>query len=64
MKIYNIKQDWTDYEDFLTILARQKGKLLKGGEADIKTVSKIIILDWQRGEIPYHNYPPDYVENK
>jgi ribosome biogenesis GTPase A len=37
---------------------------LKGGEPDIKTVSKIVILDWQRGEIPYYNTPPDYTLEK
>jgi len=45
-KIYKITQEWNSSEDFLTILAKYKGKLLKGGEADIKTVAKSVILDW------------------
>jgi len=30
---------------------------LKGGEADLKTVGKMILMDWQRGEIPYFTLP-------
>ena len=50
--LYKI-EDWEDTEDFLLKVAQRKGKLLKGGEPDIKSVSKLIITDWQRGEIPY-----------
>jgi ribosome biogenesis GTPase A len=32
--------------------------LLKGGEPDINNVSKSIIMDWQRGNIPYFERPP------
>ena len=40
--------EWTDPVDFLSKLAIQKGKLLKGGEPDIKNVSVSLINDWQR----------------
>lgn len=52
--------NWTDSTDFLTKVANQKGKLLKGAEPDLKSTAKIVLFDWQRGEIPYYNYPPDY----
>lgn len=60
-KIYGIK-DWTDHEDFLTMLAHKKGKLIKGGEADTKHTAKLVLMDWQRGEIPFMKLPPDYVQ--
>ena len=44
---YNI-QSWNDSHDFLTQLAKVKGKLLKGGEPDINNVSVSMINDWQR----------------
>jgi nuclear GTP-binding protein len=44
--------------DFLTQYAKRTGKLLKGGEPDLNTVSKMILNDWQRGKIPYFTSPP------
>jgi ribosome biogenesis GTPase A len=34
--------DWTSPTDFLEKLAKKTGKLLKGGEPDLKAVSKVI----------------------
>ncbi|GJJ14613.1 hypothetical protein Clacol_008879 [Clathrus columnatus] len=45
-------------EEFLDKLARQKGRLLKGGEPDIEGVAKILLNDWVRGRIPYFVEPP------
>jgi nuclear GTP-binding protein len=56
-KIYQLA-DWIDDEDFLSQIARKSGKLLKGGEPDLPTVAKQVILDWQRGEIPFFSLPP------
>lgn len=39
-------------------MAKNTGKLLKGGEADYNNVCKQIITDWQRGRIPYHTKAP------
>ena len=38
--------------------AKKYGKLVKGGEPDYKATAKIIILDWQKGKIPYFVEPP------
>jgi nuclear GTP-binding protein len=40
--------EWTDHIDFLSKLALLKGKLMKGGEPDIKNVAVTMINDWQR----------------
>lgn len=55
-RTYNIKK-WTDHEDFLTQLALKGGRLLKGGEADIGTVSKMVLSDWIRGRLPFYTLP-------
>jgi ribosome biogenesis GTPase A len=55
--VYGI-QEWEDSEDFLKQLCRKTGKLVKGGEPDFNNVSKQIIVDWQRGNIPYFTRPP------
>jgi len=55
--IYGV-HEWEDTEDFLKQLCKKTGKLLKGGEPDINNVSKQIIVDWQRGNIPFFTRPP------
>ena len=60
-RIYGI-EDWQDEEDFLDLVARKKGRLLKGGEPDIKTTAKLVLIDWQRGEIPFFVPPPQEEE--
>ncbi|XP_061870480.1 nucleolar GTP-binding protein 2 isoform X2 [Colius striatus] len=57
-KTYKI-DSWQDTEDFLEKLAARTGKLLKGGEPDLQTVSKMVLNDWQRGRIPFFVKPPN-----
>ncbi|KAK5861944.1 hypothetical protein PBY51_017380 [Eleginops maclovinus] len=56
-KTYRIPT-WTSAEDFLEKLAFRCGKLKKGGEPDLSTVSKMVLNDWQRGRIPFFVKPP------
>lgn len=58
-KTYKIN-DWTDYEDFLTQLAKRTGKLLKGGEPDMNAVARMVLNDWQRGKLPFFMVPEGY----
>lgn len=51
--------EWKDSEEFLTILGKKMGKLLKGGDADIDTAARIVLYDWQRGRIPFFTPPPE-----
>ncbi|RUS28079.1 nucleolar GTP-binding protein 2 [Jimgerdemannia flammicorona] len=51
--------DWTDPIDFLSKIAKLAGRLLKGGEPDTHTVSKMILNDWLRGKIPFFTPPPE-----
>merc|ERR1711990_1210431 len=49
---------WQDSEDFIAQVAERTGKLKKGGEADVNNVCRSIIMDWQRGNIPFFTKPP------
>eukprot|EP00177_Eucheuma_denticulatum_P000986 GFKZ01001786.1.p1 GENE.GFKZ01001786.1~~GFKZ01001786.1.p1 ORF type:complete len:566 (+),score=95.66 GFKZ01001786.1:211-1908(+) len=49
---------WERTDDFLEKLARKCGKLLKKGEPDISTVSRMLINDFQRGKLPWFVPPP------
>lgn len=60
---YKVK-GWKDPEDFLTMVAKQQGRLLKGGEPDLNTVAKMIVGDWQKGRIPYYYLPPGTTEEE
>jgi len=56
-RTYDIK-GYKNWEDFLEILARKMGKLLKGGEADVDTVAKSVVNDFLRGRLPWFVAPP------
>ena len=59
-RTYDIKH--ADYNDdsveFLSILARKAGRLLKGGEPDVDGVAKMVLNDFLRGKIPWFTPPP------
>lgn len=42
----------------MEILARKGGRLLKGGEADVDGVAKMVLNDFLRGKIPWFTPPP------
>jgi nuclear GTP-binding protein len=49
---------WTDADEFMTKIATASGRLLKGGEPDIPTVAKMVLNDFQRGNLPHYVSPP------
>ena len=49
--------DWDTPEEFLEKYARKAGKLLKGGEANMRLVGRMVITDWIRGRIPWFVMP-------
>lgn len=59
-RTYEVKA--SDYNDdpmeFLSILARKGGRLLKGGEPDVDGVAKMVLNDFLRGKIPWFTPPP------
>lgn len=62
-RTYEIK-GWTNSADFLEMIARKTGKLLKGGEPDEATVAKAVLNDFNRGRIPWFVPPPRDEDNK
>ena len=44
--------------EFLDLLARKGGRLLKGGEADVDGAAKMVLNDFVRGKIPWFTPPP------
>ncbi|KAK8213849.1 NUC091 domain-containing protein [Phyllosticta capitalensis] len=49
---------YTDATDFLEQLARKGGRLLKGGEADLDGVAKMVLTDFLRGKLPWYTPLP------
>lgn len=56
-RTYDVKGFKTPLE-FLELLARKGGRLLKGGESDVDGVAKMVINDFLRGKIPWFTPPP------
>lgn len=53
---------WEDATEFIHMLARKQGRLLKGGEPDESGVAKQVLNDFNRGKIPWFLPPPEKTE--
>jgi len=49
---------WTNASEFLELLARKGGRLLRGGEPDLDGVAKMVLNDFMRGKIPWFTPAP------
>lgn len=58
-KTYKIDK-WESSVDFLEQLGKKSGKLRKGGDADIGSVAKMVLNDWQRGKLPFYVAPETF----
>lgn len=58
-RTYDITFDTVD--ELFEKMGRRYGKLVKGGDPNVDTISKLILHDWHRGKIPYHAAPPEDV---
>ncbi|AEO70529.1 4eb9d7b7-de60-4cb6-b064-3ef433569e5f [Thermothielavioides terrestris] len=56
-RTYELK-GWKDHMEFLELLARKSGRLLKGGEPDVDGVAKMVLNDFMRGKIPWFTPAP------
>ncbi|KAF1990541.1 NGP1NT-domain-containing protein [Aulographum hederae CBS 113979] len=56
-RTYDIR-GWKDHIDFLEMMGRRSGRLLKGGEVDLDGVAKMVLNDFLRGKIPWFTPPP------
>lgn len=61
-RTYGVK-NVQDSIEFLSILARKGGRLLKGGEPDLDGVAKMVISDFLRGKVPWFTPPPHGTED-
>ncbi|KAJ3241552.1 Guanine nucleotide-binding protein-like 3 [Chytriomyces hyalinus] len=57
MLMYDVPQ-FADANDFLTHLARQRGKLHKGGSPDLENTARSVLQDWNAGRVPFYTLPP------
>jgi nuclear GTP-binding protein len=57
MKQYQLTP-FVDVRDFLLQLAKQRGRLKRGGIPDLEATARIVLMDWNAGRIPYYTVPP------
>ncbi|KAG0689507.1 GTPase required for pre-60S ribosomal subunit nuclear export and maturation [Pichia californica] len=50
---------WNNADEFIELLARKTGKLLRGAEPDETGVARQVIQDFNRGKIPWFVPPPE-----
>lgn len=56
-RTYDVR-GWHTAHEFLELLARKGGRLLKGGEPDLDGVAKMVLNDFMRGKIPWFTALP------
>lgn len=56
-KIYNLPE-YSNTVEFLTMLALNSGRLLKGGTPDVTAAARHVLTDWNHQKIPYFSIPP------
>jgi nuclear GTP-binding protein len=49
---------------FLAMVAKSKGRVLKGGIPDKIGAARTVLKDWNHGKIPYYTVPPKDAEPK
>jgi len=57
MELYKVTE-FKDTNDFLANVARKRGRLLKGGIANLEEAARIVLKDWNSGKIPFHTPCP------
>ena len=51
-----------EFISFCSVTCRIQQLFFQGGEADVNTVGKMILNDFQRGKLPYFVAPPSKVK--
>ncbi|KAL7746551.1 nuclear GTP-binding protein nug1 [Sorochytrium milnesiophthora] len=57
MLLYNIPT-FASTQEFLSHIARAKGKLRRGGVLDLDAAARSVLQDWNGGKIPFYTIPP------
>jgi nuclear GTP-binding protein len=57
MELYKIPA-FNNVNDFLSYVAHRRGKLSRGGIADLDSAAKVVLQDWNEGRIPFYTTPP------
>ncbi|CAJ0871658.1 8098_t:CDS:2 [Entrophospora sp. SA101] len=62
MARYNVPI-FKDTDEFLIFVARQTGRLKRGGIPDLESAAKLVLQDWNSGKIPYFTTPPPSIKS-
>jgi len=50
--------DFSDVQGFLVQIARLRGKLKKGGAANLEAAARLVLTEWTNGKLRYYCLPP------
>ena len=61
---YALAAGYRDTSEFLHLLSLSAGRLKKGGIPDVMAAARIVINDWNCGNIRYYTHPPEKGEEE
>merc|ERR1719188_1082830 len=61
---YALAAGYRDTNEFLHLLSLSAGRLKKGGIPDVMAAARIVINDWNCGNIRYYTHPPEKGEGE
>lgn len=50
---------WSDANELMEMISKRSGRLLKGGDACLRSAAIMLINDFQRGRLPHYVAPPE-----
>lgn len=62
MQVYKLP-DFNSVQEFLFLVAQNRGKLKKGGVPDVDQAATLVLQEWNSGKIPFYVEPPEMVNN-
>jgi nuclear GTP-binding protein len=58
MTVYAM-QRFDGFAEFILLLAKQTGKMVKGGVPNKEGAARMLLRDWNNGKIPFYTLPPE-----
>jgi len=62
IELYEI-QKYNTANEFLALVARKRGKLIKGGTPDFDKAARLVLKDWNDGKIKFYTNPPELLDS-
>ncbi|KAH7642719.1 guanine nucleotide-binding protein-like 3 [Dermatophagoides farinae] len=62
IRIYGLTE-FNTVQEFLSLIAKRFGKIVKGGRLDLESSAKKVLHDWNCGKLKYYTIPPENMDS-